>query len=177
MPSLATAGRKHCAKDTLGGNKAAFFINFVDDSFTVVDGEATAINVAVTDVFKYELLNDGNIFDQNIVSDFNAGTTTNTQTITLLFPKLDKDTALQVDLLAKGRPVIVMQDRQGKYRVAGILDGCDLTGSTLSSGGAKADFNGFNLTFTATDQNSAPTLTADTLTALLALVSENQIEA
>ena len=159
----------------MGGLVAAYFINFTEDAFTVADAEATAINVAVTEVFKYELRNDGNNFSEAVVTDPNTGTTTNTQTLALALPKLDKDTALQVDLLAKGRPVIVVQDRNGNYQVAGLSEGCDLTGSDLNSGGAKTDFNGYNLTFTAVEGSVAPFLDSSTITALLALVSETNI--
>lgn len=176
MACLINSGRKVPCKDTQGGLKAAYFINYIEDAFTVTAGEATAINVAVTEVFKYELRNDGNIFTEAVVSDKNTGTTTNTETLTLALPKLDKDTALQVDLQAKGRPIIVVQDRNGNYRVAGFSEGMDLTGSDINSGGARADFNGFNLTFTAMEGSTAPYLDSATITALLALVSATDIE-
>jgi hypothetical protein len=175
MACLINSGRKIPCKDTLGGLVAAYFINFVENSFTVAAGEATAIDVAVTEVFKYELRNDGNNFSESEVSDPNTGTTTNTQTLTLALPKLDKDTALQVDLLAKGRPVIVVKDRNGNHQVAGITEGCDLTGSDLNSGGGKSDFNGYNLTFTAVEGSTAPFLDESTVTALEALVSATNI--
>lgn len=176
MACLINSGRKVPCKDTQGGLKAAYFINYIEDAFTVEAGEATAINVAITEVFKYELRNDGNLFTEAVVSAKNEGTSTNTQTLTLALTKLDKDTALQVDLMAKGRPIIVVQDRNGNYRVAGISEGMDLTGSDINSGGARADFNGFNLTFTATEGSTAPYLDSATITALLALVSETDIE-
>ena len=178
MSSLINSGRKVPCKDTLGGLKAAYFINYIEDAFTITPGSgATAINVAITEVFKYELRNDGNIFSEAVVSDKNTGTRTNTQTLTLALPKLDKDTALQVDLLAKGRPIIVVQDLNGNYKVAGHSDGCDLSGSDLNSGGARADFNGYNLTFTAIEGKTAPFLDTDTINALLALVSTENIAA
>lgn len=177
MACLINSGRKIPCKDTQGGLVAAYFLNYIEDAFTIVAGEATAINVGVTEVFKYDLRNDGNIFAESVVSDKNTGTTTNTQTLTLALPKLDKDTALQVDLLAKGRPIIVVQDRNGNYKAAGLSEGSDLTGSDLNSGGSRSDFNGFNLTFEAIEGSTAPFLDSATITALLALVSTTNIEA
>lgn len=175
---LITSGRNIPAcKDSIGGLKNAFLINFVEDSFTVTDGEATAINVNITEVFKYGLRNDGNNFSESVVSDKNTGTTTNTQTLTLALPKLDKDTAFQIDLMSKGRPVIVVQDKNDNYKVVGISEGCDLTGSGLDSGGARSDFNGANLTFTAIESAVAPFLDSATITALEALISETNIAA
>lgn len=177
MACLINSGRTIPCKDTLGGLVAAYFINYVSDAFTVVDGEATAINVSVTESFKYELRNDGNIFTESPVSDKNSGTTVNTQTLTLALPKLDKDTSLQVDLLAKGRPIVVVQDRNGNYKVVGLSEGMDLTGSDINSGGSHSDFNGYSLTFSSMEGSTAPTLDEATVTALLALVSTENIAA
>ena len=125
--------------------------------------------------FKYDLRADGNTFGQATVSDKNAGTTVTTQTITLALKKLDKDSSLQVDLMAKGRPIVVIQDRNDNYLLAGLSEGCDLTGSDINSGGARADFNGYNLTFEAQEGSLAPFLDAATITALQTLVSASII--
>lgn len=176
MACILTKGRTEPCKDSLGGLKAAYFMNFLEDAFTIAAGEATAIDVAVTEVFKYELRNDGNLFSENVVSDKNTGTTVNTQTLTLALKKLTKETSLEVDLMAKGRPIIVVRDRNDNYRIAGVSEGNDLTGSDINTGGAKADFSGYNLTFEAMEGSTAPFLDAATITALEALVSETNIE-
>src|SRR5690606_31827059 len=111
-----------------------------------------------------------NIFTQAVVYDKNTGTTVNTQSLTLALKKLEKETSLQVDLMAKGRPIVVVEDYNGNMQNAGLTDGLDLTGSDINSGGAKTDFNGYNLTFTGMEGSTAPFLDADTKTALLALV-------
>jgi hypothetical protein len=175
MACNITKGRKEPCKDTLGGIKAAYFMDYLDDAFTVVDGEATAINAGVSEVFKYELRADGNNLVESPVSDRNTGTTVNTQTLPLALKKLHKETSLQVALMAKGRPVAVIEDYNGNFRVAGLSEGLDLTGSDINSGGAKADFNGYNLTFTAMEGNLAPFLNEATVTALEALVSTDNI--
>ncbi|WP_136465527.1 hypothetical protein [Flagellimonas onchidii] len=177
MACSITKGRTEPCKDTLGGVKAAYFINYIEDAFTVASGEATAINAGITEAFKYELRADGNSFVQSPVSDRNTGTTVNTQTTTLALKKLDKDTSLEVDLMAKGRPILVIRDRMDNYFVAGITEGNDLTGSDINTGGAKSDFNGYNLTFEAQEGSAAPWLDAATITALEALVSSSNISA
>lgn len=171
MACLMTSGRAEPCKDSLGGIRAAYFLNYVDEPFTITAGEATALNVAVTEAFKYELRADGNTFLQNKVSDRNTGTNVNTQTLTLALKKLDKETSLQVDLMSKGRPIIVVEDYNGNFQAAGITEGMDLTGSDINSGGAKTDFNGYNLTLTAMEKDLAPFLDEATITALKALVA------
>lgn len=177
MACLLTSGRTEPCKDTLGGLKAVYFANFADadGAFTIASGEVTAIGVGLTEVFKYDLRADGNTFAQAMVSDKNTGTSVNTQTTTLALKKLDKDTSLQVDLLAKGRPVMILQDRNDNYFLVGQTEGNDLTGSDINSGGAKADFNGYNLTFEAQEGSLAPFFDSASVTALLALVSATNI--
>lgn len=174
MSCLITKGRTEPCKDAIGGLKAAYFLNFQEDAFTITAGEATAIDIGVTEVFKYELLADGNTLVENITSDQNNGTTIFEQVLTLALKKITAATAVEVNALAKGRPIIVVQDRMGNYKIVGISDGTVLTGDS-NSGGAKADFNGYNLTFTATETDPAPTLDSATVTALLALVSATNI--
>jgi hypothetical protein len=175
MSCLITSGRTEPCKDAIGGLKSAIILNFQEDIFTVVAGEATAIDVGVTEAFKYELLADGNTLVETVTSDQNNGTTIFEQVLTLALKKQDAATSVELNALAKGRPVIVVQDRMGNYRAVGISDGTVTTGETVS-GGAKADFNGYNLTFTATEVNPAPYLDSATITALLALVSATNIE-
>ena len=171
-----TSGRLEPCKNSTGGNKAAFFINFQENAFTVSNGEATAIDAGVTEVFKYDLRADGNVLDEEKVSDFNTGTTVVTQTLNLALKKLDKDTNNELKLMAHGRPIIVVQDRNNDYHLVGHTEGADLTSGTSTTGGAKADFNGYNLTFVATEACYAPFLDSATVTALLGLVSNTNID-
>lgn len=175
MACLITSGRTEPCKDAQGGLKAAYMINYIEDAFTITAGEATAINPLVTECFKYELRSDGNNLSQAIVSDRNNGTTVNTETTTLALKKLDKDTSLEVTLMAKGRPILVLRDRQDNYQLVGPTEGNDLTGSDLNTGGAKSDFNGYNLTFEAQEKDAAPFLDAATIMALEAIVSATNI--
>ena len=174
MACVLTSGRTEPCKDAIGGIKAAYFLDFEEDSFTVVAGEATAINAEVTEVFKYELLSDNNTLVETFTSDQNNGTSTYEQVLTLALKKQNKETANELALIVKARPVVVVQYRDGSYKIVGISDGTVSTGD-IQSGGAKADFNGYNLTLTATEVLPAPTLDAATVTALLAIVSATNI--
>jgi hypothetical protein len=51
----------------------------------------------------------------------------------------------------------------------------ETTGSTVGTGGAKSDFNGYNLTLSAQENDIAPLLDAATKTALEALVDSSPI--
>jgi hypothetical protein len=171
-----TKGRLKACKSSIGGLAAVYWINYIADAFTYAAQEVTAINVAVTEVFKYDLRNDENQLVENVVSDRNTGTTVNTQTLTIALQKLDKDTSNEVKLLAYGNPIAVVKDKNGNHRVAGIENGLDLTASNIGSGGAAGDFNGYNLTLTGLENEPAPFLNSATVTALEALVSATNID-
>ena len=164
-----SAGRLRGCKSQLGGNANLYIYNYVEDPFTIVDGEATAINVALTAVYKFELEGDGNTLEESLVGDRNAGTGVNTQTLTFLLKKIDAATSAELNFLAKGYPQAVVEDRNGVFHAIGIDDGIDFT-IVQSTGGAKGDFNGYTNTGVATTGSLSPKLDAATITAFKALV-------
>jgi hypothetical protein len=174
MACVLTSGRTEPCRDAIGGLKNAYLIDYIADSFTIVAGEATAINVAVTECFKYELLADGNSLVETMTADANNGTTTYEKVLALALKKQDVASQNELFLVAKGRPVVVVEDRMGNFKLVGIEDGTVATGD-IQSGGAKADFNGYNLTLTATESQPSAYLDSATQTALLALVSATNI--
>ena len=88
-----TSGRLRQCKSQLGGNANLYLYNFIEDPFTLLAGEATAVNVGLTQVYKFELEGDGNTLEESMPSDRNAGTTVNTQTLTFLLKKIDVQNA------------------------------------------------------------------------------------
>lgn len=174
MACVLTSGRTEPCRDAIGGLKAAYFLDFQEDAFTISAGEATAIDVGVTAVYKYELLADGNTLVETFTADQNNGTSIYEQVLTLALKKQTTASANELALIVKARPIIVVQDRMDNYKIVGISDGTVATGD-IQSGGAKGDFNGYNLTLTATEVLPAPTLDSSTVTALLALVSGTNV--
>lgn len=166
-----TSGRIKPCKNLMSGTSKVFFINYVENPFTVVNGEATAINPLITEVFQYDLTGEANSLAQSMVSDRTPGTTVNTITLTLALQRLSKEDNHQFNLLAYGYPIAVVKDRNDLYHAVGISEGVDFTVAP-TTGAAKADFNGYNLTGTAMEGALAPILNADTVEAMLALVVE-----
>lgn len=175
MACSITSGRLEPCKDSAGGIKKVIAMDYIEDAFTVAAGQATAINIAITEVFEYALRANENVFNQVVVTDKNTGTTVNTETLTIRLKKQDFATSNQIKLMAHGRPIFVVVGYDGSYKVAGHTEGMDLTDSNIQSGGARADFNGYDLTFTAEELELAPHLDAATITALNALVSATNI--
>ena len=61
MACVLTSGRTEPCKDAVGGLKNVYFCDFVEDSFTVVAGEATAIDVGLTVTYQYALNSNENV--------------------------------------------------------------------------------------------------------------------
>ena len=175
MACLVTSGRLDACKTFIGGLKNIYVANYAPDLFTIAAGEVTGIAPELTEVFKYELRADGNLLNEEGVSDKNTGTTLFNQSLTTVLIGQDKDTALQLKLLMQGYQYVIVQDRMDNYRLMGSMEGVSVTTSSVQSGGAHADFNGYNATFTGTTTCPAETLDSATVIALLALVSNSNI--
>lgn len=167
-----TRGRRDLlCKDNQSGIKNAFVINNTgeDDLFTISGSEVTAISNSITEVFKFELRNDTNAFTENKGEDGReSGVTMFEQSVVLALKKIDLETTETVNVLAKSRPYIVVQDRNNNWRLAGLSEGMDCT-AEITSGAARTDFSGYTLTFVAMEPELAPHLDSATVTALEAL--------
>jgi hypothetical protein len=165
-----TSGRVKGCKDSIGGTSVLYLFNYLADAFTVLAGEATAMNVALTAAYSYELVGDGSSFSENPVSDRQTGTVTNTQTITAALHKIDAATSAELNLVAKAYPIAVIKDRNGIYHLVGQTDGIDFSIES-ATGSAKSDFNGFTLTGVSVEQNLSPKLDATASAAFLLVVA------
>jgi len=170
MPCLITSGRAKACKDGLGGQSTLYLYISLEDAFTVLNGEATAMNVGLTAAYAYPLEGDGNTLEQSMVSDRNTGTRVNTQTLTIVLKNMDAAANAEFNLLAAGYPQAVVVDRNGNYIALGLDDGIDFT-VVSTTGGAKTDMNGYTLTGVSTTSELAPQLDDSTQTAFLAVVS------
>lgn len=170
-----TSGRTEPCNDSIGGIDRVYVIPYIEDGFTIAAGEVTAIDAAITEAFQYDLRADANIVTIDGTSDENTGVSLFTETLTVALKKLDKDTGVQVELMQKGLHYVIARHRQGGYQLLGSLDGARVTASNNVTGGARTDFNGYNLTFTSFAKISAPFLDAATITALEGIVSATVI--
>lgn len=165
-----TKGRAKSCKSGVAGVSSIYFYNFLLDSFTVVDGSATAMNVGLTAAYEYKIEGDLNTLVESMASDRNNGTSINTQTITASLKQISAADGAELNLMARGYPMAVIKDRNGVYSAVGIDDGIDFT-VEQNTGGAKADFNGYTLTGVSTTNALSPKLDEATITAFLAVVS------
>jgi len=147
-----TKGRKEPCKDSVGGIKAVYFADFGDITITY-DGTDTDVidDLGTVTVFKYELKGNST-FEQTITSSRENGTTFFEQALNLTLKKLTVQDHKELKLMSYGRPHIVVQDYNGNAFLMGAEHGCDVTGGTITTGGAMGDLSGYTLTFAASEQ-------------------------
>lgn len=164
-------------KNAISGFKAIYVANFDDYGFITSSTDAGHILTDLGDlaeVFKYELKNTGNNFQQDINSNRDTGTTFFNQVLTFILTKLSKEMEFQVKMMALGRPQIFVEMSSGQVFLMGINEGCEI-GGTSAVGGAKDSLNGYTLTATAQERDPIFYLDDATVTALKVLVSTDNI--
>mgnify|MGYP003673930812 CR=1 FL=1 len=157
-----------------GGGSELYFFNFLKDQFTILNGEATAITASLTETWKYAIKGDGNTLNAPLVGDNKTGSSVCTQTLVAQFFGTSASNSDLLTKLAQGTSGAVLKDRDGNYILLAHEDGFDVS-STIEqvSGGAKADFYGYNASMIAETKILPPRLDDATVTAFLALVVAN----
>jgi len=143
-----TLGRLEQCLGNVGGIKAVYFVNYDEDliSGATVSGEEITALAGATPAFKYELKGDNNTFEETNEKSRENGTSFWNQSGAITLKVQDKTAQGELKLMSYGRPHVIVEDYNGNYRLAGALNGCDISVST-DTGGAMGDLNGYNITF------------------------------
>jgi hypothetical protein len=143
-------GRLKPCKDTVGGIKNIYFVDYGD--FTGIVYNATDTDViddlaASFSAYKYEV-HFSSSFTQNIQSSMENGTTAFEQVLEVTLPKLTKEDHKELKLISFGHPHVIVEDQNGNFFVAGLLNGMSVTGGTIVTGLNMGDLSGYTLTLT-----------------------------
>ena len=152
-----TKGRALPCRESVGGLKAVYFVDFgdlgdvtltstTDDTISDMDG--------TFDAFKYVLKGTSSV-EQTINASRENGTVFFDQAVSLSLPQLSKEDNNEIKLLAYGRPHIIVEDYNGNAYLVGREHGADVTGGTIASGAAMGDMSGYTLTFNAMEVSAA----------------------
>lgn len=167
---LMSANRDKPCKTTNGGNSELYLFNSASDPFTVTDGVATAIDAGVTVVYKYDIkAGDGNILTTPLVTDQVTGTSVCTSTMVIQLWSPDASSSFELTKAAQGDTMAVLVSRNGVATALGTQEGFKTFTAEEVSGGAMADFNGYNVTTVSETTALPPKLDSATLIALKAL--------
>jgi hypothetical protein len=108
-------GRLETCKDSVGGLKAVYFVNYGEMGAITYDGTNTDVIDEIqlsADAYKYELKG-ASTFTQNINSSRENGTTFFEQVLELTFKGLSVKDNKELKLMAYGRPHVIVEDNNG----------------------------------------------------------------
>ena len=157
MCDFITGGRTEPCKDSVGGIKAVYFVDFgglVNLVYDPLDSDIIGAVSGSPSAYKYEVRGNST-YTENIQSSRENGTTAFEQVLELTLKKLTKEDHNTIKLLSFGRPNILIEDNNGNVFLAGAEYGLDVTGGTVVTGGAMADMSGYTLSFTGMEKTPA----------------------
>ena len=150
-------GRIEPCKDSVGGLKAIYFVNFDtlgSVTFDVTNTDVIDAIAGTPDAYKYELKGTST-FTQNIQSNRETGTTAFEQVLEVTLKKLSVADHKEIKLLSYGRPHAIVEDYNGNFFLAGLEHGLDVTGGTIVTGANMSELSGYTLTLTGMEKAPA----------------------
>ncbi len=151
-------GRLEACKESVGGIKNLYIANYTSSMYAGMDDSAAAAPTdsafngqvdtlsAAVDVYKFEVRGDNNTFEETNENSRDNGTSFWTQSGSFVIKRQNAETMMQLKLLSYGRPHIIIEDYNGKFRMAGAQNGVEVSVNT-STGGAMGDLYGYTISF------------------------------
>ena len=155
MACTLSTGRKVPCKSAFGGIKSVYFADFGSLTAVTVDSTTKQVTTLTGSPTWYEYDVKGNSsLESTVTSSRENGTTFFTQTLNLTLTYLDAKTQAEIQVLAVGRPYIVVEDYYGNQFLCGFENGCELTSGTTVTGAAAGDLSGFTMVFEAMEETA-----------------------
>lgn len=157
-----TLGRKEPCKDSVGGIKNIYFIDYgklgtvsYDSTHTDVVDDFTGTTIGGTanslTAYKYEVKGASSL-EQTVTASRETGTVFYDQTLNITLKKLSAADNKELKLLAYGRPHVAIEDYNGNVMLMGLEHGADVNGGTIVTGSAMGELSGYTLTFNAQEK-------------------------
>ena len=153
-----TAGFGLQCKDGIGGIKKIYLNaqSLFAGTLTIDSPTELVTNCSSDeDLFEFVLPKSTGSFTEEVASSVENGTIFYTQTVTASFHKLSAPRRKQLELVAKNRLVVFVQDNNDNIWMVGRIDGAEVTAASTATGTAKGDLNGYTITFTAEEGHKA----------------------
>ena len=163
MACSLTTGRKVPCKSAFGGIKKVFFADYGGITAVTVDGATKETSLTGTPTWYEYDVKGASSLETTVTSSRENGTTFYTQTLNLTLTYLDALTQSELQVLAVGRPYVVVEDYYGNSFLCGFENGMECTGGTVVTGAAAGDLSGFTLTFEGMEE-TAPYFLATAVT-------------
>ncbi len=166
MACALTTGRSLPCKSAFGGIKKVYFGDFGGLTAVTVgaDGEVSTITGTQPDWYEYDVKGNSSL-ETTVTSSRENGTTFYTQTLNLTLTYLDAKTQNELQIIAVGRPYVVVEDYYGNQFLCGFENGMECTGGTTVTGAAAGDLSGFTLTMEGLEETAPYFLASGLITA------------
>tara|TARA_R110000851_G_scaffold237164_2_gene390017 strand:- start:11265 stop:11840 length:576 start_codon:yes stop_codon:yes gene_type:complete len=142
MSCLLMSGRSEPCKDNLGGIEKIYiatYVEYLPSQYTVVDNELLAF--PATGVVEFSARPEANTFTENWDGEIWS------QTLNLQF----NVKSIQMNLILKSMENndlrVIVKLNNGTFKILGLNNGLTLESHNSESGGARADFNGYTVSF------------------------------
>jgi hypothetical protein len=162
MACDVTRGRLEPCRDTIGGIRNVYFIDYNDankliafDSSDTEVIEFFADTGDTVDGYKYELTRSNSSYEGTIVASKENGTVFYQQTLNLTLHDMTKEDQAELENLSKSRLIILFEDYNSNIVAIGEEYGAYLSAGTSATGAAMGDMNGYTLTFLAEERSPA----------------------
>lgn len=162
MACELTKGRALDCRDGIGGIKAVYFVQLADiTTFTTAAGVLTEL-VITSNLFKYNLARGTGSYTESVNVSTENGTLFFQPEVNIKLHKMTTADQNELKLLAQNRRLVIFVETNnvnasGKRTIlcAGGVNGMELTAGTVQSGVAFGDMNGYDLTFTGMEPDTA----------------------
>tara|TARA_R110002012_G_scaffold107444_3_gene249351 strand:- start:1700 stop:2218 length:519 start_codon:yes stop_codon:yes gene_type:complete len=162
-----TSGIPLACQDNTGGVKNVYIAAYSDSTTFTYDSDDIIDAVTSSETFytfKFRPQTAG--FTEELTKSLENGTTFTTQTLTMMFHKMDAAKRNNMLLLAKTSMHVIVETQNGDYWLMGVANGADVSAQTNGSGLAYGDKNGYDLTITALEPVGAHNLDATAFASL-----------
>lgn len=154
MSCNLTSGRTEPCKDTLGGVKAFYIAPYAyynPSQYTITAGEL--ITFPATSVLRFETRTDANTAIETLGQN-----TEWQQSINMQLTKQEADVSQRLELLQKIESRVIVEYNSGGFRLFGLAHGITMQVSS-NTGGAFADFNGYDVAMDGLELTPTPFFT------------------
>jgi len=174
MSCNLTKGRNITCRDTVGGIKAIYFVQYDEitswsEGTGAEAGSLDTFDIGSNDIYKYTLKRGTASCTETLTGNSEAGTVFYTPSVNIKLHKLTKEDQNQVKLLASNRLVIFLELNEiitatghNVILALGLENGMELNAGTNATGTAFGDMNGYDWTFDGMERN--PMLTNEDYT-------------
>lgn len=153
-----TTGRAEPCSDNIGGLRKVYLFNYTNYNQTQItgglDGDAVTTYPATT-IYEFPVF--GASFNENITQDEQGYKYS--QSLNFRLKKIGFTTNIDLDIATRRDIGFIVEFNDGTFRIGGLWNGARVQNLEINTGGAKGDFNGYDITIVADEIHPAPEIT------------------